>query len=292
MTNELAKYLDKSAMEALLVDGDLAVLAPDQRAQYYLGVCEGLGLNPTTKPFQYIRLNGKLTLYATKACTDQLRRLHKVSIGTPDIRSENGLFVVTVLATDSEGRTDSDMGVVAINGLGGESLSNAMMKAVTKAKRRVTLSLCGLGMLDESEVDSIAGAEPMNVEAAHHPQAPVAAREETFHVEHDDVWTYVEKVEERPGKRGPFWSVTFNEPTIGEDGPTGNRLSSSFTTFESAVADIASTCRRKKEAVAYRTKPSRDGKYQNLTSVESCEELKTGGKKKPAPPIDEDDIPF
>jgi len=32
---------------------------------------------------------------------------------------------------------------------------NAVMKAVTKAKRRLTLSLCGLGWLDETEVDSI-----------------------------------------------------------------------------------------------------------------------------------------
>lgn len=31
------------------------------------------------------------------------------------------------------------------------------MKAVTKSKRRVTLSICGLGMLDESEADSIRG---------------------------------------------------------------------------------------------------------------------------------------
>jgi hypothetical protein len=35
-----------------------------------------------------------------------------------------------------------------------------MMKAVTKAKRRVTLSICGLGMLDETEVDSVPGATP------------------------------------------------------------------------------------------------------------------------------------
>ncbi len=32
------------------------------------------------------------------------------------------------------------------------------MKAETKSKRRVTLSLCGLGMLDESEVETIPGA--------------------------------------------------------------------------------------------------------------------------------------
>jgi hypothetical protein len=32
------------------------------------------------------------------------------------------------------------------------------MKCETKAKRRVTLSFCGLGMLDESEVESVPGA--------------------------------------------------------------------------------------------------------------------------------------
>jgi hypothetical protein len=39
-------------------------------------------------------------------------------------------------------------------------------KAVTKAKRRVTLSICGLGMLDESEVASIPGARTSGVDPA------------------------------------------------------------------------------------------------------------------------------
>ena len=38
-------------------------------------------------------------------------------------------------------------------------MANARMKALTKAKRRLTLSLCGLGMLDETEVVSIPGAQ-------------------------------------------------------------------------------------------------------------------------------------
>jgi hypothetical protein len=41
----------------------------------------------------------------------------------------------------------------------GEFRANLIMKAVTKAKRRVTLSICGLGFLDESEVESIADAK-------------------------------------------------------------------------------------------------------------------------------------
>jgi hypothetical protein len=46
-------------------------------------------------------------------------------------------------------------GAVSIVNVNGEARANAMMKAETKAKRRVTLSICGLGMLDETEVESI-----------------------------------------------------------------------------------------------------------------------------------------
>jgi len=43
------------------------------------------------------------------------------------------------------------------------NFGNALMKAVTKAKRRVTLSICGLGMLDETEVETIPSARPVVV---------------------------------------------------------------------------------------------------------------------------------
>ncbi|MDU5950540.1 MAG: hypothetical protein E6Z15_26195, partial [Paenibacillus macerans] len=44
-----------------------------------------------------------------------------------------------------------------------DELANAIMKAETKAKRRVTLSLSGLGMMDESEIETIEGAERIEV---------------------------------------------------------------------------------------------------------------------------------
>ena len=48
---------------------------------------------------------------------------------------------------------------MSIGGLKGDALANGLMKAETKAKRRVTLSLCGLGMLDDSEVETIPNAQ-------------------------------------------------------------------------------------------------------------------------------------
>jgi hypothetical protein len=45
---------------------------------------------------------------------------------------------------------------VSVAGLRGEALANAQMKALTKAKRRATLSICGLGFLDETDSEAVA----------------------------------------------------------------------------------------------------------------------------------------
>ena len=149
---------EQTQIEQVLVAGDLAKLTGDQRQAYYQRLCETLGLNPLTQPFQYLQLSGKLVLYATKSCTEQLRQLHGVSITSVTSAQVGDVYVVTAAATDRAGRTDCATGAVSIAGLKGDALANGLMKAETKSKRRVTLSLCGLGMLDESEVETIPGA--------------------------------------------------------------------------------------------------------------------------------------
>jgi hypothetical protein len=146
----------------------LKTLSPGERVAYYNRVCDAIGLLPTTRPFGYIVLNGKLTLYALRGCTDQLRKLHQVSIRIDSITAADGVITAQVSGTDKTGRTDTEIGVVPIGKAQGEELANARMKALTKAKRRLTLSLCGLGMLDESEVSSIPGAQqfpPLAIES-------------------------------------------------------------------------------------------------------------------------------
>jgi len=145
--------------EQVVIKGDLSKLTELDRMRYYSEVCRSLGLNPLTRPFEYISLNGKLTLYATRAATDQLRSLRGITITSLDPRQVGDLFVVVATGRDRTGREDSSTGAVTTVGLRGEALANAMMKAETKAKRRLTLSLAGLGMSDETEVDSIPGAE-------------------------------------------------------------------------------------------------------------------------------------
>lgn len=74
--------------------------------------------------------------------------------------------MVVAYVKDRSGRTDCATGAVPLGNLKGEALANALMKAETKAKRRATLSICGLGLLDETEVGSIPGAVVEDPEAA------------------------------------------------------------------------------------------------------------------------------
>ncbi len=156
-----------AAMERVMVLGDLTPLTPAQRREYYMRVCQTVGLNPYTKPFAFIKLNSKLVLYATRDCADQLRKLHNVSIEIVERKLTDGFLSIHVRATDKDGRKDEDYGVIPVGTLAGEAGANLIMKCVTKAKRRVTLSICGLGMLDETEVATIAGAEIVDVEGRH-----------------------------------------------------------------------------------------------------------------------------
>lgn len=160
MTDQLVKQ--GNIMEQVLMMGDLARLSPEQRTSYYLKTCESLRLNPLTRPFEYITLNGKLTLYARKDAADQLRKIHEVSIDDIDIKETDTQFIVMVKGHDATGRRDVEIGVVNKGDMRGDA-ANAMMKAVTKGKRRFTLSICGLGMLDETEIETIPDARPVVV---------------------------------------------------------------------------------------------------------------------------------
>lgn len=152
----VAEY-NTGIIERVLIVGDLSKLQPDERVNYYRAVCKSVGLNPLTQPFAYINLQGKLTLYAKKDCTEQLRKIHNVSVTKLERDTVNGVYIVTAYARLDDGRQDSSTGAVNTEGLKGDALANAIMKAETKAKRRVTLSICGLGFLDETEIDTTPG---------------------------------------------------------------------------------------------------------------------------------------
>jgi hypothetical protein len=96
-----------------------------------------------------------------RACTDQLRKINGISLEIVSREVADGILTVHVRAKTPDGRTDEDFGSVAFpDTLKGEFRANMELKCVTKAKRRATLSICGLGWLDETEIEDIPSAGP------------------------------------------------------------------------------------------------------------------------------------
>lgn len=142
-------------VESLVMRGDISALSPEHRVRFYVQTCEGLGLNPHSQPFAFLKLNGKEVMYATRGATDQLAAMHRIDrkiIDGPRIMDIAGSKVAYCVAEarHPNGRTETATATLPV-----ADPVNLYMKLETKAKRRVTLSILGLGVLDETEIDTI-----------------------------------------------------------------------------------------------------------------------------------------
>lgn len=166
--------IDHEALMALVVHGDMSKLTPEQKLQYYRARCDAAGLDYRTQPFEFIKLQGKEVLYAKKGATEQLASNHGVVVEIVSQNTDHDVRTVVVRARAKDGRQTDEIGCVGIKGFMGDALGNAYMKAVTKAKRRAILSICGIGLMDETEVETVA-PKPAGAPSAQAPAAVGAA---------------------------------------------------------------------------------------------------------------------
>ena len=153
--NRQIMELDSEIISSLVLAGDLSKLSSTQKVKYYSLMCNRLGIDPTTQPFKLMRLQGKEVMYCDRSGTAQLNKIHRISHTKIKTETMADIYIVHVRAVGPDGRSTESCGAVNIKGLSGDSLANAIMKAETKAKRRSTLDLVGLGMLDETEIEDI-----------------------------------------------------------------------------------------------------------------------------------------
>src|SRR5215211_7306363 len=165
-SDDAQRTIPPEIVEKVVIGGDLSEFNAAQRAEYYAAVCRSLGLNPLTKPFEFLTLNGKLRLYALSIYITNRERM-------------GDIYIVTARAKDRSGREDESTGAVPLGNLKGDALCNALMKAETKAKRRVTLSIAGLGWLDETELETIPQSRPV---VAPDQEAPAEGHPTTNHI--------------------------------------------------------------------------------------------------------------
>ena len=157
MSREITKT-DVAVAESLALRGDISGLSPENRIRYYLKTCKDLGLNASAQPFAFLRLNGKEVMYPTRGATDQLARIHGVNreiIDGPKVLDLAGAKVLFAVCRATLGhRVETATAAVPLPA-GAENVCNAVMKTETKARRRATLAILGLALLDESELDTI-----------------------------------------------------------------------------------------------------------------------------------------
>lgn len=159
---------------------DTKALSHNERVATLAALSKALGLNPLVNGVQFLSLSGREVLYVTKQATDQIAarlRLNRETIAGPEVRDFGGTKLVfcQVRVTAPDGRSEVATATLPLG-----DLVNAAMKVETKAKRRATLSLAGLGLLTEEEADTIPGAQKVDVRGAPLADAePAADREDS-----------------------------------------------------------------------------------------------------------------
>ena len=166
--------LDPDVIHSIVLKGDMSGLSQEQAVAYYNYRCQQVGLDPSAKPFDLLTLNGKKLLYANAGATQQLCAVHKLSVSIINRERFEGVYLVSVRVTGQDGRVTENDGAVELDS---ERIgrANALMKATTKAIRRTVLAHCGLGMMDETEVETIPNAVTTPMPMASYPSIPKVA---------------------------------------------------------------------------------------------------------------------
>ena len=170
MSNIVAKNLDETLLAKITQSGNLAYLSESDRLIYYFSYCRQLGLNPLSRPFDYISEGEgdklKISLYPNTIAASQLRDSRNVStrIIREEILLDGEVYSVLVEAKMGD-RTEEATGKVGIKldkygkPLSGEAKAKLMKKAESQARRRATLAIVGLDAIGEG--DSLASISDM-----------------------------------------------------------------------------------------------------------------------------------
>lgn len=185
--------VDPAVFRQFVMDGDISQIPRPDRPALVMALCQHIGIDPIERPFMVLHDGKREVLYATRSCTSALCRERKIDrklIGVEErtIAGQKLIVAHARAALMATGRSDEATGVVPVmqedvewvNGPNGRrkkvhkgwrmpnpaEAANLVMKAETKAKRRAVLDLVGLGITDESELDTIAGARVAQIDLA------------------------------------------------------------------------------------------------------------------------------
>lgn len=132
--------------------GDLSPLSPSQRSQYYLARCASMGLDPASKPLDWITFQGKLACYPNVGAAAQLADKRNIQVDLGEIRREDGMLVCRGRGKTPSGRVAERTAYLDVGNAKGQDLANLFMKLESKTFRRVIAALTGWAAADAEEM--------------------------------------------------------------------------------------------------------------------------------------------
>lgn len=147
-------------------NGSIHHLDTSTKSMLLVKLCNMIGLNQYTRPFRvYRNLQGEEFIYATKDCCAQLRHLFSISITSLQDKIVDNIVIVTASGINKFNRMSMEIGSVNLNEYANDNQdrANCIMWATTKAKRRLTLDLAGLGVLADVELRDMKEVVEYNV---------------------------------------------------------------------------------------------------------------------------------
>jgi hypothetical protein len=194
MSEMPAKYDAEPAVIDQLIRGDVSNVPREALLRYIFTFCERVGISPLAVPFSLMKTQRGMQLVANRNFYDAVASKYSVSrecVGEGFFEGTK-LYYTRYRATTPDGRITEDMALVDTAGLNGNDLANAIMKAHTKGRNRVTRAHLGFPFPDETEAETVPGAsvvsieevpsasngEPQQDEALPNPEPPRASREQ------------------------------------------------------------------------------------------------------------------
>jgi hypothetical protein len=165
MSEMPAKYEAEPAVVEQLIRGDVSSVPREALLRYVFTFCERVGISPLAVPFSLMKTQRGMQLVANRNFYDAVASKYTVSrecVGEGFFEGTK-LYFTRYRATTPDGRVTEDMALVDTAGLNGNDLANAIMKAHTKGRNRVTRAHLGFPFPDETEAETVPGASVVSI---------------------------------------------------------------------------------------------------------------------------------
>jgi hypothetical protein len=166
MSETPVKYDAEPAVIEQLIRGDVSSVPREALLRYIFTFCERVGISPLAVPFSLMKTQRGMQLVANRNFYDAVASKYSVSreCVAEGFFEGTKLYFTRYRATTPDGRVTEDMALVDTAGLNGNDLANAIMKAHTKGRNRVTRAHLGFPFPDETEAETVPGASVVSID--------------------------------------------------------------------------------------------------------------------------------